>query len=198
MNKKLLKAYVDKLILLPEKDWTALSELFYEKQVKKGKHLSCAGKPADQWALLTKGVARSYHNSKNGVEYNTSFFVSGELVGDYSSLISHRPSILSIQALSDCEVLSADFASIVQLYDKYPMIERLFKVLAEQLYLIKEKRGIEIMMMDASERYDIFLQESQAIEQLVPQYQIAAYLGITPTQLSRIRSKKTPLVLVHA
>ncbi|MBC7485375.1 MAG: Crp/Fnr family transcriptional regulator [Cytophagaceae bacterium] len=198
MNKKMLKAYIDKLILLPEKDWCALSELFYEKQVKKGEHLSCAGSAADQWALLTKGVARSYYNSKNGIEYNSSFFVGGELVGDFSSLVSHRPSVVSIQALTDCELLSADFASIVQLYDRYPMIERLFKILAEQLYLIKEKREIEIMMMDASERYGLFLQESPDIEQLVPQYHIAAYLGITPTQLSRIRSKKAPLVLVHA
>ncbi len=198
MNKKMLKAYIDKLILLPEKDWNALSELFYEKQVKKGEHLSYAGKAADQWALLTKGVARSYYNSKNGIEYNISFFAGGELVGDLSSLVSHRPSIVGIQALTDCELLSADFASIVHLYDKHPMIERLFKLLAEQLYLIKEKREIEMMMMDASERYDLFLQESPAIEPLVPQYHIAAYLGITPTQLSRIRSKKMPSVLVHA
>jgi CRP-like cAMP-binding protein len=198
MNKKMLKAYIDKLIVLPEKDWNALSLLFDEKQVKKGEHLSCAGKAADQWALLSKGVARSYYNSKNGIEYNINFFVDGEWVGDFSSLISHRPSMVSIQALTDCELLSADFASIVHLYEKHPMIERLFKILAEQLYLIKEKREIEIMMMDASERYDLFLQESPAIEQLVPQYQIAAYLGITPTQLSRIRSKKTSSVLVHA
>lgn len=194
----MLKAYIDRLILLPERDWSALSELFFEKQVKKGQHLSCAGKAADQWALLTKGVARSYYNNKNGIEYNSSFFVNGELVGDFSSLVSHRPSMASIQALTDCELLSADFASIVQLYDEYPMIERLFKLLAEQLYVIKEKREIEIMMMDASERYGLFLLESPDIEQLVPQYHIAAYLGITPTQLSRIRSKKAPSVLVHA
>lgn len=198
MNKKMLKAYIDKLILLPEKDWSALSELFYEKKVKKGEHLSCAGKAADQWALLTNGVARSYYNSKNGIEYNIDFFLGGELVGDFSSLVSHRPSIVSIQALTDCELLSADFASIVHLYDEHPMIERLFKILAEKLYLIKEKREIEIMMMDATERYGLFLKESPDIEQLVPQYHIAAYLGITPTQLSRIRSKKAPLAFVHA
>ena len=45
-------------------------------------------------------------------------------------------------------------------------------------------------MYDASERYASFRQEYPDLENQIPQYQVASYLGITPTQLSRIRAKK--------
>jgi hypothetical protein len=42
-------------------------------------------------------------------------------------------------------------------------------------------------LMDATERYLIFKEEHPGLEDLIPQYHIASYLGISPTQLSRIR-----------
>jgi CRP-like cAMP-binding protein len=45
-------------------------------------------------------------------------------------------------------------------------------------------------MLNASKRYDAFLEEFPGLEQRIPQYQIASYLGITPVQLSRIRKRE--------
>jgi hypothetical protein len=54
----------------------------------------------------------------------------------------------------------------------------------------KEKREIELVTLEAKERYAIFQQEHPQLEQLIPQYHIASYLGVSPTQLSRIRAQK--------
>ncbi len=43
--------------------------------------------------------------------------------------------------------------------------------------------------LEADERYLIFREEFKGAEQLIPQYHIASYLGISATQLSRIRNK---------
>lgn len=53
----------------------------------------------------------------------------------------------------------------------------------------KEQREIEIVLLDADERYHIFQKQFSGLENRIPQYHIASYLGITPTQLSRIRRK---------
>ena len=44
-------------------------------------------------------------------------------------------------------------------------------------------------MLDADQRYAILQKEFPGIELKIPQYHIASYLGISATQLSRIRSK---------
>ncbi|MDH3326953.1 MAG: hypothetical protein OEM38_09590 [Gammaproteobacteria bacterium] len=54
--------------------------------------------------------------------------------------------------------------------------------------LEKERRETQLIMFDASTRYHAFLEEFRGLEKRIPQYHIASYLGITPVQLSRIRS----------
>ena len=79
---------------------------------------------------------------------------------------------------------------MTKLYDSIPKIERLSRILAEHFFVDKEKREIELVMLGASEKYEIFKKEHPNLENLIPQYHIASYLGISPTQLSRIRAKK--------
>jgi hypothetical protein len=52
-----------------------------------------------------------------------------------------------------------------------------------------EKRQLELISMDAKQRYLTLINEIPEIETLIPQYQIASYLSVTPVQLSRIRKK---------
>jgi len=174
---------------LDDRDWQAFSGLFREKHLRKGEHFSEAGSVAPQLGLLLHGIGRSYYQNKDGLEYNKHFFVPVQLIGSFGSLLSGQTSQISIQALTDAQLLVADFASIIALYDEHPRIERMFRLLAQHLYAVKEKKEIEMAMMHAEERYFLFLKEFPDLETLIPQYQIAAYLNITPTQLSRIRSK---------
>ena len=59
--------------------------------------------------------------------------------------------------------------------------------MAENYFIEKEKKELEIVLLDASQRYRLFQSEFASLEQLVQQYHIASYLGISATQLSRIR-----------
>jgi CRP-like cAMP-binding protein len=52
-----------------------------------------------------------------------------------------------------------------------------------------EKKEIEMALLDADKRYSIFRDEYPGIELEIPKYHVASYLGISPTQLSRIRKK---------
>lgn len=51
----------------------------------------------------------------------------------------------------------------------------------------KEKREVSIVMEEAQVRYEKLLHNHPDIEKYVPLQDIASHLGITPTQLSRIR-----------
>ena len=66
---------------------------------------------------------------------------------------------------------------------------KLFQIyyLEKNWLLAKESREIEFVQNDASARYLCFINEYPALKDRLPQYHIASYLGITPTQLSRIK-----------
>ncbi len=53
----------------------------------------------------------------------------------------------------------------------------------------KEKREIDIVLKGANERYKELIATHPNLETRIPLQYIASYLGITPTQLSRIRKK---------
>ena len=56
-------------------------------------------------------------------------------------------------------------------------------------WINKERHDIQMVMNDATTNYLIFREAYPGLEDLIPQYYIASYLGITPIQLSRIRAR---------
>jgi CRP-like cAMP-binding protein len=163
--------------------------LFFEKTLLKGEYFITEGETAKQIGFLTSGIIRAFYRNREGIEYNKHFFLPSNIIGGYSSLITSTPNKINQQALSDCTMLVANYAQVIKLYDLFPDFERVGRRLAELYFVDKEQREINIVLLDADKRYLIFRQEYPQLEQLIAQYHIASYLGITPTQLSRIRRK---------
>lgn len=184
-----LKQYLDSLTLLSEESWSKVESLFGEKSLSKGEYFIRAGQLARKIGFLQKGILRGYYTSDEGVEYNKHFFIAPCFIGGYASLITGTTNQINQQALSECDILEADFSQFSALYPNHPDVERVARVLAERFFVQKEQREIDIVLLDADQRYQCFQKEFGGLEQLIPQYHIASYLGITPTQLSRIRKK---------
>ncbi len=56
-------------------------------------------------------------------------------------------------------------------------------------WIKKERHDIRMVTNDATTNYLVFRKEYPGLENQIPQYHIASYLGITPIQLSRIRAR---------
>jgi len=185
-----LKEYLNKIGHFTESEMEIFLTLFSKKHLKKNEYFAREGEYSKKFAFVSTGVVRAFYRNNEGNEYNKTFFTKNEFIGAYSSLVTNQKNLINIQCLTDCTFQVAKFSEITQLYDNNPKIERIARILAEQFFVIKEKREIELVMLEASERYKIFKEEHPNLENLIPQYHIASYLGVTPTQLSRIRAKK--------
>ena len=73
------------------------------------------------------------------------------------------------------------------MYKKHHQLDTLGRKIAEFYFLEKEQKEIEMALLDADKRYLLMREKFPHIENEIPQYHIASYLGISPTQLSRIR-----------
>lgn len=185
-----LFSFIQNLVPLTPAMQRDLEALFVPLVLKKEEYLAIEGRHETKMGFICSGVLRAFYRGTDGKEYNKTFFDTPAFVGGYSSLITGNTNNINIQALTDCDMLLVDYKQLVALYDKHPVLERMARTLAEWFFVVKEKREIELVTLNAAQRYEIFKQEHPMLENLIPQYHIASYLGVTPTQLSRIRGKK--------
>ncbi|MGC9352945.1 MAG: Crp/Fnr family transcriptional regulator [Mariniphaga sp.] len=184
-----LKTFFNELTPVSTESWDKFSALFVPKVLKKGDYFIKEGQTAKEIGFLESGIVRAFYRNDEAFEYNKHFFVNPCFIGGYASLITQKPNQINQQALTDCNIQTAKYADIQALYKTCLDIERAARILAEQFFVQKEQREIEIVLLDADKRYQIFQKDFPQLEQQIPQYHIASYLGITPTQLSRIRKK---------
>ncbi|MDJ1470408.1 Crp/Fnr family transcriptional regulator [Xanthocytophaga flava] len=185
-----LQTCVNQIVRLDDAAWNAFSQLFTESMLKRGEYFAEAGRQEHEIGFLTKGVVRAFYRNGEGQEYNKTFFTDNEFIGAYASLVMQVSNQINLQALTDCSILVANYNEITTLFEHHRTIETFARKMAEYFYVYKEKREIDLVLLQADERYKRFQQEYPDLENQIPQYHIASYLGITPTQLSRIRSKK--------
>ncbi len=184
-----IQTFFNSLSPVSNESWEQFSALFTPKILKKGDYFITSGQTAKEIGFLETGVVRAFYRNNEGTEYNKHFFANPCFIGGYSSLITGTPNQINQQALTECKILTAKYVEIQSLYKTCPDIERAARILAELFFVQKEQREIEIVLLDADKRYEIFQKDFPQLEQQIPQYHIASYLGITPTQLSRIRKK---------
>src|SRR5690606_12150783 len=144
--------------------------LFSEVALKKNDYFAKEGDFPSQVAFITKGVMRAFFRNKSGHEYNKTFFTPSSFVPAYSSLITQEKNLINIQCLTDCTLLITEFGNITSLYTAHPKFERFARLLAEYKFAIKEKREIELVTLEASERYTIFKEEHPHLENQINQY----------------------------
>ena len=168
-----------------------MKSIFVKGELKKGEYFVRKGEYAKSIAFLETGIVRAFYVDNRGKEYNKTFFSAPSIIGSYASLISKQKNAVAQQALTDCSIWKASFLKIEALSVGNYEIERLRRTIAERFFLSNEKKEIEMALLDADKRYLILQEEYPGIEQEIPQYHIAAYLGISPTQLSRIRKNLT-------
>ena len=188
---ELLKQYFNSISPLSEETWKEVSTLFKKRTLSINEYFVEERRYAKEIAFLEKGIVRAFFTNRKAKEYNKQFFVGPSLIGAYTSLLKKERNLIPQQALSECVIWVIDYSELEKLYIKFHDLERLGRKVAEFYFLEKEKKELEMALMDATERYLLFREQFPTLEQLIPQYHIASYLSISPTQLSRLRNNIT-------
>lgn len=168
--------------------WQAITDIAKFKVLAKHTLLYTAGDIPQSYAFIYQGLIRCFVCDEKGNEYNKNFFNEGMFPGSMTALLTSSPSVLSFEAIEDSLIIEIDFTAYRKL-----MIEKddlkLFQIyyLEKNWLLAKDAREIELVQEDATTRYLHFIEKNPDLVERLPQYHIASHLGITPTQLSRIR-----------
>ncbi len=187
----LLIKNISRHVSLDKEEIILLTTAYKPRHLKKKEFLLHQGEVSRYETFVTKGCLRAFNVNDKGEEYIAQFAVEDWWIGDMYSFLTGTPSTLYIEALEDCELLQIDKQGLEDLYLKLPKMERFFRIIIQNAFIASQKRVLSAMSQTAEERYQEFIRKYPNIEQRVSQYQVAAYLGVTPEFLSRIRKKFT-------
>lgn len=155
------------------------------KTFKKGDFIIVAGQTQQELYIVKNGVQMSYFDADNkthvmGFTYPFCPCVIPE------SFLFQTPSKYFLTCLSDSEMGYISYDRLQKLFDQSQQIERLFRRMTEWSLTGMINRHIELHSMTIEERYKSFCQRSPHLLQLVPHKHIASYLGIDPTNFSKL------------
>lgn len=120
-------------------------------------------------------------------EITIEFFAENEIVIVPSSLFQQIPSQENLQAITDAALLKISYDDFQQLFNEIEYFKDWGRLwFTHQLFSVKQ-RSLEMITETAKNRYLKLMKEKPQIIQSAPLKQIASYLGITDTSLSRIR-----------
>lgn len=160
-------------------------EVFRCKHYKKGTYYARQGEIHDKIGFNLDGIFVMRVVRENGTEHIKSFIQQNDFI--LATFNEKEETPVSIQAITDSMILEAKYSDIKVLFDDYPYLELIYRKEVEKALEVIYLRLEQLATLNSSERYLLFKKEFSEIEDLIPQYLIASYLGITPTQLSRIR-----------
>ncbi|HVG16208.1 MAG TPA: Crp/Fnr family transcriptional regulator [Chitinophagaceae bacterium] len=188
MAESLIKSF-SKYVTLTEEEISVIASLFVPKKFRKRQYILQEGEIARHEIFIVNGVTRTYEVDEKGQEHIVQFGLEDWWIGDLYSFLTDTPTTYNIDCLEDTEVLQITKAKQELLYERVPKLERHFRIMLQKAYIASTKRVASTLAKSALERYEEFLNRYPQIEQRVPNHQIAAYLGITPQSLSRLRAQ---------
>jgi CRP-like cAMP-binding protein len=139
--------------------------------------------------FVTKGLLRAYSVDESGGEHIVMFGMEEWWISDLYSFLTELPSTLHIDALEDSEILSIEKPDLNNLYEELPKFERVMRILFQNAFVAQQRRILSSLHETAETRYVDFVKGYPALEQRIPQTQIASFLGMTPETLSRVRKQ---------
>ncbi|MBL7922420.1 MAG: Crp/Fnr family transcriptional regulator [Bacteroidia bacterium] len=189
MDQALILKNISKHITLTKAEQEYFVSLLDSKYIKAKHFLLKAGEVCKESAFVTSGCLRGYTVDKEGVEHILSFAPKDWWMGDMYSMLSQKPGNLNIEALVDTEVIVLSKKNQEKLYEKVPKFERFFRIIVEKSLVAFQQRLMDNLSLTAQERYLKFCTTYPAIINTIPQKQVAAYIGVTPEFLSKLKAK---------
>lgn len=191
----LLIHHIRQVVPLNDGEVDLVSRSFKSKKLGKKEILLYPGEISSHMRFIAEGCLRVYYMDDKDQEHTLQIGIENWWINDLYSYLSQTPAKYFIQAIEPGIVLQVHRETLAELYNSVPAMERFFRVKIESAYVALQERTIDVISKTAEQRYLDFLHKYRAIEQRIPQYIVASYIGIAPESLSTIRKKMSGQML---
>ena len=153
------------------------------------KHLLIRGGVADRHVYFNeKGFCRSYC-LHDGEEITIWFSREGDITFAMKDLYHDEPGYEYVELLEDCELYAIRIEDLNRIYETNIEIANWGRVIHQECLLYMDMHHINQLYLPAKERYEQLLREQPDVIHRAQLGYIASFLGMTPQNLSRLRSE---------
>jgi CRP-like cAMP-binding protein len=175
--------------LVQDKDWDLIQDLFETTFLKKGEYQIQKGRICFRMGFIAEGVMRYTLLKDNDREVTCYFICENDFFGDPDSFISQKPSEMTLQAVTNCRLITFSLHQYKQLFKIFPRFSDITNDIGHKAMLNLLDQKTFLMDNDAASRYAYFIRRYPHLLQRVPLGYIASFLDITQQSLSRLRKQ---------
>jgi len=161
------------------------SSIWSEHQVKRKDIITAAGEIEKYLYFVTDGVQRIVYQDDHR-ESTLVFSYAPSFGGSIDSFFLQKPSRYSYEALTPSSFLRASFQSIDACMKKHHCVSEAIRLGIMHSFSGLLERMVELQCFSSEEKFKQLLKRSPHILTLVPHKYLANYLGIDPTNFSKL------------
>ncbi|WP_442266970.1 Crp/Fnr family transcriptional regulator [Tenacibaculum sp. ZS6-P6] len=167
------------------------NNLLQKEELKAGDLIKADDTPFKKFHIIFNGIVANYSQDQNAnKEYIRAILFEKNVFVNLSDLkLTERISIDYFKCLTNTIIFTGNLDQLLKIAQKNNELFLFIDRLNQAAIYYLQNRLDRLSLLDATNRYKMLKKRIPNIENLIPQYQIASYLNITPVQLSRIRKK---------
>ena len=185
----LLKNYIKRETSISEEHLDLICSYFKKVETKRNEIIIGFDDVCSNYYFINKGCIRLYTINSDGTENSRYFAFEGMLCTALPSFIDQKPASEYLQTIEKSQLLvitRLDFYKLVEQFSKFGIIHNRILELA---FIGAQQRIYGFQGFDAFEKVKWIIKNQPHFLLRVSNKMAASYLGISPSTLSRVKSK---------
>lgn len=181
-----------KLNSLPSADEVAVAEVlshFKPVVAKRNQLLLRPDEICKHYYFIEKGALRLFTTNRDGNDSSRYFAFAGNFCTALPSFINQKIADEYLQAIDNCKLLAISRDHFFEMVVAHGFFARIYQEILESGFITAQKRIYSFQGFDALEKVKWLVQHQPQVLLTVSNKMAASYLGISPSTLSRIKTK---------
>ncbi len=182
---EILKRQIFAFHSMPDDAWNDLKKLWTEVTIKRKQVLTRMGNTEQYLYLVIDGVQRAYY-THNDKDVTLVFSYAPSFSGIIDSFFLQQPSLYQLETLTESKLLRISYHDFSQVMQQHRSIETWVRVAITIVLAGTLQRQIELTAYTAEEKFTTLLRRSPQVLNLIPHKYLASYIGVDPTNFSKL------------
>jgi CRP-like cAMP-binding protein len=182
----LLRLLVSSFHRFEENDWHHFAKIWKPFHARRKEIITSPGERERHLYFVADGVQRIYYLDDQNREATLAFTYPPSFGGIVDSLLLEKPSRYYYETLTPSRFLRASYTDFQEQAKTKPGIDQMLVAGLTQTLSGVLERLVEVQCFSSEDKFKKLLERSPHILQLVPHKYLANYLGIDPTNFSKL------------